>query len=203
MTLKNHILCSANLEEMTDIDGQVTDMLLKLYYELTLGRAGLIITGVSSVCADGRARIHQIGVWSDSHIDGLNRLSTVIHKYGTGCKCAVQLHHAGELSYLNSSQQKNDSLHNPQIWNLEKTKQVISSFGEAAKRVKKAGFDAVTVHGAHGYLMSQFLSSALNKRTDDWGGALINRMRFPLKVCTAIREQVGADFPYIMENERL
>ena len=192
MTIKNRFLRSATMENMSDSDGVVTDDLLKLYYDLALGGSGLIITGACAIEHKARVWDHQAAIWSDEHIEGMSKIARIIHLYGDGCKCGVQLHHGGMAGYGYSygAEGSNYSLKDATETEIE---DVIKAFGQAAVRVKMAGFDAVAVHGAHGYLISQFLSPITNTRADSWGGSLENRTRFAVEVCNAIRENVGDD----------
>lgn len=194
--LKNRLLRSATMEYMADPDGQVTDELLKLYYDLARGGVGLIVTGCAAVEEKGRAWARQLGIWDDRFAEGLRRLAAVIRTYGDGCKSAVQLAHQGssKTGYSYGATEQGYSLETVTEAELKKT---IRAFGEAAARVREAGFDAVAVHGAHGYLLSEFLSPATNPRPDRWGGSLRNRMRISLEVCRAIRRRVGEDFPIL------
>ncbi len=196
LQLKNRFLRSATMEYLADLEGLVTDDLLKLYYDLARGGSGLIVTGCAAVEADGRAWAHQLGVWDDRSLPGLRRLAAVIRTYGDGCKSAVQLAHQGssKTGYSYGAAEQGYSLESVSEANLKKT---IRRFGEAAARVKEAGFDAVAVHGAHGYLLSEFLSPATNPRRDRWGGSLRNRLRLTLEVYRAIRRRVGDDFPVL------
>jgi 2,4-dienoyl-CoA reductase-like NADH-dependent reductase (Old Yellow Enzyme family) len=95
LKLKNRFLRSATMEYLADLEGLVTDDLLKLYYNLARGGSGLIVTGCAAVEADGRAWAHQLGVWDDRCLAGLRRLAAVIRNYGEGCQAAVQLAHQG------------------------------------------------------------------------------------------------------------
>jgi 2,4-dienoyl-CoA reductase-like NADH-dependent reductase (Old Yellow Enzyme family) len=169
---------------------------LKLYHDLARGGAGLIVTGCSAVEESGKAWAHQLAIWDDAFIKGFAKLARIIQKYGGGCKAAVQLSHQGTAGYGYSYGALDkgyslDKVSEPEI------RGTIRAFGDAAARVKEAGFDAVAVHGAHGYLLSEFLSPATNKRTDHWGGSLENRLRLSLEVCRAMRDRVGEDFPIL------
>jgi len=181
---------------MADIDGFVTDALLRLYYDLARGGTGLIITGAATVEQNGKAFINQICVYDDKYIPGLKKLSGIIHKYGDGCKCAVQLFHQGTSGY-GFSYGATDRGYSLNDVSEEDIKATIRAFGAAAGRVKEAGFDAVAVHGAHGYLLSEFLCPVTNNRSDQWGGSLDNRMRFIMEVYSAIRARVGGSFPIL------
>lgn len=196
LTVENRILRSATMEFMADLDGHVTDELLKLYYDLARGGAGLIVTGCSAVEENGKAWARQLAIWDDTFVNGFAKLANLIRKHGSGCRSAVQIAHQGTAGYGYSygALDKGYSLENVSESEIRGT---IRAFGDAAGRVKEAGFDAVAVHGAHGYLLSEFLSPATNNRTDEWGGSSGNRIRFPLEVCRAIRERVGTDFPIL------
>lgn len=196
MTVKNRFMRSATMEYMADIDGFVTDDLLKLYYDLARGGAGLIITGACAVEPSGRIWDHQLAIWDDKYINGMKKIAKVIHRYGENCKCAVQLHHGGMAGYGYSYGAKDTGYLLKNVTKQE-IKATIKAFGKGALRVKKAGFDAIAVHGAHGYLISQFLSPITNNRTDEWGGSLDNRMRFALEICYSIRENIGDDMPLL------
>jgi 2,4-dienoyl-CoA reductase-like NADH-dependent reductase (Old Yellow Enzyme family) len=196
MTIKNRFLRSATMENMANEDGIVTDDLLRLYYDLALGGVGLIISGACAVEQKAKVWNRQLAAWSDQHIEGLAKIARMILIHGDGSKSAVQLHHGGmgQFGYSYGAQNTHYSLKNAtetEIWD------VINAFGEAALRVKRAGFDAVAVHGAHGYLISQFLSPISNNRTDSWGGNLKKRIRFVKEICYAIREKVGDDMPLL------
>lgn len=196
ITIKNRFMRSATMENMADKEGFVTEDLLKLYQDLAAGGTGLIITGACAIEKSGKVWDHQMAVWDDSYIEGLEKIAGVIHRYGDGCKCAVQLHHGGAAGYGYSYGGKNNSYTLKDLTEQE-IKNTIRAFGEAALRIRKAGFDAVAVHGAHGYLISQFLSPITNNRTDQWGGNLEGRLRFALEVCYAIREKAGDALPML------
>ncbi len=184
------------MEYLADIEGRVTDDLLKLYYDLARGGSGLIITGCAAVEEKGRAWAHQLGIWDDLFVEGLRRLAVIIRTHGDGCQSAVQLAHQGssKTGYSYGAADQGLTL---ETLTEKDIRQIIRKFGEAAARVKAAGFDAVAVHGAHGYLLSEFLSPATNPRRDRWGGSLRNRLRLTLEVYRAIRHRVGDDFPIL------
>ena len=196
LSLKNRILRSATMENMADDQGFVTDALVNLYFDLALGGTGLIITGASAVERKGRVWSHQTALWDDRYIKGLAKIAEVIHQHGSNCKCAVQLHHGGMtgFGYSYGAKDSGYSLNDASESEIRKT---IDAFGKAALRVKKAGFDAISVHAAHGYLISQFLSPLTNNRRDKWGGNPEKRMRFALEVCRSIRNKVGKNFPLL------
>lgn len=194
--IKNRFFRSATGENMATSLGHVTDQLLNLYYNLAEGGTGLIVTGITTVDPSGKTLVNQTGVWDDEHIPGLKKLANVIHEYGgEGTFCTVQLHHSSMGNYgFSNGVQKDFTLRD---LSEEKIKSTINQFALAAGRLKKAGFDGVAVHGAHGYLISAFVTPAINNRTDRWGGSLENRMRFPIEIYSAVRKEVGDDFPIL------
>ncbi len=195
LMLSNRILRSATMENMADDNGFVTDEFVRLYSAVAKGGAGLIVIGASAVEPRGRVWRHQLALWSDDVISSLNRIPAAIHENGHG-KCAIQLHHGGTAGFGYSYGEAADSFD----INTAPTSEidvVITAFGKAAGRAAGAGFDAVAVHGAHGYLISQFLSPVINRRTDQWGGTPARRMRFAIEVCRAIRSEIKADMPLL------
>jgi 2,4-dienoyl-CoA reductase-like NADH-dependent reductase (Old Yellow Enzyme family)/thioredoxin reductase len=166
--------------------------------------AGLIITEITAVHPAGHISPRSLGVWDDKFISGFSKLAQTVHSQGA--KIAMQLHHCGRESYL---KQKNKQaigpsaipsfifgfLGAPREMTLEEVEETIVAYGTAALRAKKAGFDAVELHGAHGYLLMQFLSAHSNQRTDKYGGDFRGRARFMIECLKAVRKNVGEDFP--------
>ena len=196
METKNRFLRSATMENMADAEGYVTDDHYRLYFELAQGGAGLLITGAAAVQKSGRVWGGQIGIWDDLHVSGLSKIPAIVHRFGDGAKCAIQLHHGGAAGYGYSYGvgDSDYSLKNATDVQIQKT---IDAFGKAAVRARSAGFDAIAVHGAHGYLISQFLSPLTNDRKDAWGGDLEHRLRFPLTVVDSIKKAAGRDMPLL------
>lgn len=196
METKNRFLRSATMENMADAEGYVTDALYRLYFELAQGGAGLLITGAAAVQKSGRIWGGQIGIWDDRQVSGLSKVPAIVHRFGDGAKCAIQLHHGGAPGYGYSYgvAETGYSLKDATDAQIQKT---IDAFGKAAIRASSAGFDAIAVHGAHGYLISQFLSPLTNDRKDAWGGELEHRLRFPLAVVDAIKKAAGDDMPLL------
>ncbi len=196
METKNRVLRSATMENMADGEGYVTDDHYRLYFELAQGGAGLLITGAAAVQKSGRVWSGQIGIWDDCHVSGLSRIPAIVHRFGDGAKCAIQLHHGGAAGYGYSYGvgETNYSFNDATDAQIQKT---IDAFGRAANRAISAGFDAIAVHGAHGYLISQFLSPLTNNRKDTWGGNLARRLRFALAVVDAIKKAAGDDTPLL------
>jgi len=205
MTLKNRFVRSATWEGMAAEDGSCTPQLRDLMAQLAQGDVGLIISSYSYVLPEGKVRIGQLGIYKDEHISGLREITQDAHRYGS--RIAVQLVHGGVFSDaaftgripLGPSHVPNlvESPH--EEMSIAYIEGVVEAFGQAARRAKEAGFDAVQVHGAHGYLHSQFLSPAFNRRTDAYGGSLENRARVLLETLKAIRASVGPDFPVLIK----
>jgi 2,4-dienoyl-CoA reductase-like NADH-dependent reductase (Old Yellow Enzyme family) len=145
------------------------------------------------------------GIYDDALIPDLAALVETVHREGG--KIAVQINHGG----MQCSRESVSSTVAPSAidapflqqpareMTLDEIEMAIDAYAQAARRAKAAGFDAVQLHGAHGYLINQFLSPFVNRRTDEWGGALVNRMRFLRAVCAAVRAQVGPDFPLFIK----
>ena len=161
------------------------------------GGFGITMTCAAHVQAVGKGFPGQLGIFSDIHLEGHQRLSKAIKDYGS--LAVVQLHHAGMRSPEEVIGQKavcpSDSpKHNARELTLDEVKQLREDFINAAKRAQQAGYDGVEVHGAHGYILTQFLSSDINKRTDEYGGSLENRSRLLFEIVNAIRTECGEDF---------
>jgi 2,4-dienoyl-CoA reductase-like NADH-dependent reductase (Old Yellow Enzyme family)/thioredoxin reductase len=160
---------------------------------------GLIITEIVGVHPSGTVGI---GAFDDRFIPGLAKMAEVIHR--NGIKAAAQLHHAGREAYYQLK--KGEALAPsaipgpivripPKEMSKDDIRTIVSAFGQAALRAKNAGFDAVEIHGAHGYLITQFFSALSNQRTDEYGGDFQSRSRFAIEVIQEVRNSVGPDFP--------
>ena len=182
-------------------DGTVSEANLAYIKRRARGGPGLIITEITSVHPTGSLR-NELGAYDDRFIPGLKKIVEVVH--AAGGKVAMQLHHSGRenLDLLKEGKAVAPSAVPSLVYGLtpreitrNEIREIIASFGAAARRAIEAGFDAVEVHGAHGYLLTQFLSSLSNKRDDEYGGSLINRSRIMIEVLQEVREAVGYDFP--------
>lgn len=202
MTLKNRAVMPPMGTGYGNTDGTISDRLLSYLSRRAQGGTGLIITEVCAVVPRGKGFPNEIGVWSDEFIPGLARIPEAMHRYGA--KAALQLHHAGRETFEAAAGAMPEApsaipsviLGQPsEAMSLERIAEVIDAFARAAGRARQAGFDAVELHGAHGYLLNQFLSPFSNKREDQYGGSDENRMRFILEIITAVRKVVGRDFP--------
>ena len=181
----------------TDEDGFVTQRNIDHYRERAEGGAGIIVTEATCVNKDGRVGLSQLGIWSDDHIDGLSRIAEIVKSFGS--VSLIQLHHAGIVSPETvTDEPKGPSADPKNPRSGEMTKEEIHAvrddFIQAALRAKEAGFDGVQLHGAHGYLLSQFASDYYNHRQDEYGGALENRLRLTVEIIEGIRDHCGHSF---------
>lgn len=202
LTLKNRILLSPLNTSYAARNGETTERLIRYYEERARGGAGCIIVETSCVSWDGRNGPRGLAICEDFHIEGLRKLTSRVH--ALGAKISIQLLHRGRaalpsvtgrpvklVSWVPGITPADES----SILSDDEIQDIIKKYGEAAARAKKAGFDAVEIHGAHGYLITQFLSPLTNRRTDRWGGSPEKRLTFALEVLKAVREAVGPDFP--------
>jgi 2,4-dienoyl-CoA reductase-like NADH-dependent reductase (Old Yellow Enzyme family) len=207
MEIKNRIMRSATWDGSADESGEVTEQSIRIYRELGQGDIGLIVTGYAFVSHPlGQANPGQYGIYSDPLIPGWKRLVKTVHEAGTS-KIAMQIVHAGinspylvQKGYTLLAVSTKPELSRPHHEMTEKEiNGIIKDFAEAAVRVREAGFDAVQIHGAHGYLLSQFVSPIFNQRTDRWGGSPENRRRFHMEIIRKIRKAVGNDYPVLIK----
>jgi 2,4-dienoyl-CoA reductase-like NADH-dependent reductase (Old Yellow Enzyme family)/NADPH-dependent 2,4-dienoyl-CoA reductase/sulfur reductase-like enzyme len=204
LTISNRLVMPPMGTALGNPDSTVSEANLAYIKRRAQGGAGLIITEITEVHPLGSAGPRCIGVWDDKFIPGLSKLADVVHAQGS--KIAMQLHHTGRENYL--LQKKNKAIGPsaipsyifgfmgaPREMTLAEVEETIAAFGNAALRARKAGFDAVELHGAHGYLLMQFLSANSNQRTDQYGGDFRGRSRFMIECLKEARKQVGPDFP--------
>ena len=204
LRLKNRILMAAMGNNFSHPQGPVSNRAITYYAERARGGAGMIITEASPVALRGRHRGRSLCAYDDSFLPGLIRLTQAVHTCGSAI--ALQLHHAGRLSdpeiignrpLAPSPLPRAPEFLIPQEMNLQDIRETIAQFGSAARRAKEAGFDAVEIHGAHGYLIHQFLSPRTNKREDAYGGNAEKRSLFALEVLRRVRREVGENFPVL------
>lgn len=202
MTLKNRAVMPPMATGYGNADNTVSERLLAYLERRAQGGTGLIITEVCAVDPRGKGFPNEIGVWSDDFIGALSRIPAALHRHGA--KAALQLHHAGRETFEAVLGKKPEApsaipsavLGQPcEAMSLERIAEIVRAFAQAAGRARQAGFDSVELHGAHGYLLNQFLSPFSNNREDEYGGSEENRMRFILEVIAAARKAVGDDFP--------
>ncbi|MFT5700991.1 MAG: 2,4-dienoyl-CoA reductase-like NADH-dependent reductase (Old Yellow Enzyme family) [Desulforhopalus sp.] len=204
MTLQNHFVRSATYEAMAGLDGTVKDQLCDYMDQLSRGNVGLIITGHAHVTMEAQAGPRQMGIYSDEMIDGLQRITSVVHN--NGGVIAVQLGHAGQkgigkdkYAALGPSEIFEEGVKVAAEMTESGIQQTIRAFGDAAERAVTSGFDAIQIHSAHGYLLSQFLSPHYNKRNDSYGGILENRAKLLIEVYKEVRQRVGVSFPVMVK----
>ncbi|MHA1194166.1 MAG: NADH:flavin oxidoreductase [Promethearchaeota archaeon] len=203
--IKNRFVRSATFEGMATEEGYVTDQLVELYKTLAKGGVGLIITGYAYVQESGKAFEKQTGVSRDDYITGLSRIAETVHKNGDNCKVALQIAHCGrqsrflENTIAPSALEEKLTRKMPREMTKEEIRETVDAFSQAIRRAKEAGFDAVQLHGAHGYIITQFLSPYINKRTDEYGGSMENRTRFLEEIYNKSVELVGTEFPIFIK----
>ena len=202
MELANRLVLPPMGTNLGNPDGSVSEANLAYLKRMARGGAGLIIIEVCAVHPSAPSIDSELCVYDDRFIPGLKKLTEIAH--AAGSRIALQLHHAGRESLYLLKQKKAIAPSpirslvfglTPREMTLEDIKEIIAAFGTAAARAREAGFDAVEVHGAHGYLLTQFLSALCNQRSDEYGGSLANRARFIVEVLQEVRRRVGGDFP--------
>nr|WP_295972653.1 NADPH dehydrogenase NamA [uncultured Bacillus sp.] len=189
--LKNRIVMAPMCMYSAAEDGIATPFHMTHYVSRAVGQIGLIIQEATAVAPEGRISANDLGIWDDAHIDGLKQITDQIKAYG--CKTGIQLGHAGRKAQLDgeiyapSAIAFNETSKTPKEMTLKDIQHAIEAFKLGAERAKKAGFDIVELHGAHGYLINQFLSPLSNNRNDEYGGNAENRYRFLKEVIDAVK----------------
>jgi NADPH2 dehydrogenase len=183
LKLKNRIVMPPMCMYTAEEDGFVTPWHVTHYTTRAVGGVGLIMVEATAVEPSGRISANDLGIWSEDHIEGLKKIVDSVHQ--NGGKIGVQLAHAGRKSdslkdeiYGPSPIKFNDDYRLPKEMTVQDIERVKNKFKEAAARAEKAGFDLIEIHGAHGYLINEFISPLTNKREDEYGGSLENRSRF-------------------------
>lgn len=206
LTLTNRLVMPPMATAKAEPDGKVSQAILDYYAEKSEGGyISLIIIEHSFIKLEGKASIKQLSVSDDSVVERLRELADVIHRNGS--KTMMQLNHAGSGTteeIIGTTPVAPSAVANPRKGNVprELTRQdiadIIAAFHYAARRTKEAGFDGLEIHSAHGYLLNQFFSPLTNKRKDEYGGDVHNRIRIHLQVIEAVRAAVGEDFPILL-----
>ncbi|KAA0965971.1 NADPH dehydrogenase NamA [Sporosarcina sp. ANT_H38] len=172
-------------------DGMIEDWHKTHYTTRAVGQVGLIIVEATAVQPAGRISIQDLGIWSDDHIDGLAEVVRLMQHHGA--KAGIQLAHAGRKATVNSDIYApsaiafNDKYKTPVEMSKDDIKTTVQAFKDGAIRSKKAGFDVIELHGAHGYLINEFLSPLSNKRIDEYGGSAENRYRLLREIIDEVR----------------
>jgi 2,4-dienoyl-CoA reductase-like NADH-dependent reductase (Old Yellow Enzyme family) len=204
MTLTNRFVRSATWEGLATPEGYATEALTRLLVTLAEGRVGLIITSHACVSPEGLAAPGQLGIYTDGHVPALAELVGKVH--AAGGKIALQVSHGGRYALklqdvvrIGPSTIESKGETQCKEMTEREIENMVSHFAEAARRAKMAGFDALQIHAAHGYLVSEFLSPYFNKRTDTYGGPAANRAKFLLNIVGAMRREVGDGFPLLVK----
>ncbi len=203
LRLSNRLVLPPMATAKASPEGRVTQAVLDWYAQKCPG-LGLVIAEHAFVLPEGRAGLGQLSVASDETLDGLGRLGRVIHEAGSAC--ALQISHAGSRTSpaISGSRPRAPSAvahpasasgDVPQELDRMGMATILEAFTSGARRAKVAGFDAVELHAAHGYLLDQFLSPLTNRRTDLYGGSLVGRILFLEEVVRAVRRAVGPGYP--------
>ncbi|MCC3358741.1 NADPH dehydrogenase NamA [Bacillus sp. REN16] len=193
VTLKNRIVMSPMcMYSSHNQDGMLQDWHYTHYTSRAVGQVGLIMVEATAVTPQGRISAQDLGIWSDEHIPGFKKLVEMIK--AQGAKTAIQIAHAGRKATVDgdivapSAIAFNERSKTPKELTLNEINETIEAFKAGARRAKEAGFDIVEIHGAHGYLINEFLSPLSNKREDEYGGTSEKRYRFLQEVIEAVKE---------------
>jgi len=223
LTIKNRMIVSAMGVNLAEEDGSCGERIIAYHERQARGGVGLIVLGVTGIAwPAGANQPRQIAISEDRHIPGLQALAEAIHKHGA--KVTAQIHHGGLVAAEDAREgrpiwvpsyptagnsdmgegmlmEEIMAFHNPDapppqlhVMTQEDINTLVEQFAAAAVRAQKAGIDAVEIHGGHGYIISEFLSPAMNQREDNYGGSLENRARLLMEVIAAVRKAVGNDF---------
>ena len=194
--LKNRFMLAPLTTQQSHADGRLSEEEFRWLTLRAEGGFGLTMTCAAHVQAQGQGFPGQLGVFGDQHLEGLTRLASAIN--ATGSRSAVQLHHAGNRSPKELVGQPVSASDDPETGarglTLPEVEQLVEDFVEAAVRSEKAGFDGVELHGAHGYILAQFLSPEINHRDDRYGGSVENRARILFEIIDGVRRRTGPDF---------
>lgn len=204
MKLKNRISMAPMYSKYASESGEVSDKLIEYFVRRAKNGVGLII--LENTCIEweqGRIFGNPVAIYDDRFLPGLNELVKAVHRYGT--KIIPEIHHVGRQVFSDhingkpplapSAVKSKVGGDMPKKMTEEEIISTIKAFGDAALRAKKAGFDGVELHGAHGYLIQEFISPLTNLRNDRWGGSFENRCRFAIEIIREIRTKVGEEFP--------
>ncbi len=197
--IKNRFVRSATWEGLANPDGSCNDKITDMMIELAKGQVGLIISSHAYVDPAGQAGIGQLGLYDDYLIDSYRRMTKEVHDKGS--KIILQIAHAGGKS-INQSEDEiplgpsalEANHYSCREMTINEITHTVKDFTNATVRAEEAGFDGIQLHGAHGFLLSQFLSPIFNKRKDNYGGSIENRARIILEIIDSIRSESGKGF---------
>ncbi|MCD6341620.1 MAG: FAD-dependent oxidoreductase [Thaumarchaeota archaeon] len=210
LELKNRIIKAPQSTAMANRDGTVSERMLRYYRSQASGGVALVIVEYAYIDDIASKSAHcQLGISSNEHIPGLARLASIIKD--SGARAGIQIEHCGRQKFLGTKPIKAPSrIPWPELYEkvgpdaipdeltIDEIYEIIDAFGDAARRAVDAGFELIEIHGAHGYLLTNFFSPHTNKRTDMWGGSLENRMRIYIEVVRNVRKKIGRDFPLVV-----
>ncbi|MCQ4638244.1 NADPH dehydrogenase NamA [Anaerovorax odorimutans] len=192
LTLKNRIVMPPMCMYCAGEDGMVTQWHVIHYGTRAVGGAGLLLVEATGVCPEGRISSEDLGLWNDDQIEGMKRLVEAVHD--NGARIGIQLNHAGRKCTAEGMDIEapspipfDDESATPREMTASDIDETVEQFRQAAARAEQAGFDLIEIHGAHGYLLSEFLSPLTNKRDDQYGGSAENRVRFLGRVVDAVK----------------
>lgn len=193
VTLKNRIVMAPMcMYSSHNQDGKVEDWHYTHYVSRAVGQVGLIMVEATAVTPQGRISSQDLGIWSDEHIPGLQRLVDMMKAHGS--KTAIQIAHAGRKATVEgeivapSAIAFNENSKTPKELTISEIEEIVQAFRDGANRANEAGFDIIEIHGAHGYLINEFLSPLSNKREDKYGGSFENRYRLLGEVIDAVKD---------------
>jgi 2,4-dienoyl-CoA reductase-like NADH-dependent reductase (Old Yellow Enzyme family) len=205
LTLANRFVRSSTWLGMAGPDGTVTPRMIETLAKLAQGGVGLILTGYAYVLPNGQAAPWALGCCDDCLLDGLAEMAQAVHQ--AGGKIAMQIAHGGLFASPDLTGQEplgpspmptGEGLLGREM-TADEIEETVAAFGSAASRAVQAGYDAVQVHAAHGYLLSEFLSPFFNHRTDAYGGSLENRARMLMQVVDRVQDAVGDEYPVLVK----
>ncbi len=206
MTLANRFVRSATWENKTTSEGHMTEALYTIYEELAANEVGLLITGYANIVKEEQPNPGMMGIYDDTFIPEYQQLTERVHQHGS--RIVLQVAYGGTKTTYAVGER---TIFAPSVVpeqatgtvGVEMTQQaidyIVQAFGAAARRAKASGFDGIEIHGAHTYLINQFLSPYYNRRTDTYGGSLENRMRFLIEIYQCMRQEVGPDYPILVK----
>jgi len=201
----NRIIRSATFTNMASPDGTPSDLSIEFYSNLAKGGCGLILTGMAAIDQVGQFARTQLCFIDDNQIAGHKKMVDAIHEYSGVC-IAPQLNHAGRTHMHPKYQAVTPSpTSHPMTKKMsraltnEEIKDYVKIFGNAARRAYESGYDMVQLHGGHGFLLSNFLSPHINRRSDEYGGSIENRTRIIVEIYNEIRDQIGKNFPIMIK----
>jgi 2,4-dienoyl-CoA reductase-like NADH-dependent reductase (Old Yellow Enzyme family) len=206
LVVPNRFARSATHDYMADEKGNVTSAQIELFGRLAEGEVGLIITGHAHVQPSGQASPRQIGVFDDRFTEALARIPAAVHRFPS--RVFLQIAHAGRqtkerlcgcVPVSPSAVYDPVSKVMPRELDADEIRTLGGDFVSAAVRARRAGFDGVQLHAAHGYLLSSFLSPHTNRREDEWGGPVENRSRILLEILRGVKSACGPDFPVLVK----